>query len=65
MAMQTGDIVKYKNELPDERKQRESGILLRVVWVDRDRAMIEAVCVNLVFYPTYIVRLDDIEQVKQ
>jgi hypothetical protein len=54
-----GDIVKYKNELPDEIGSRYI-----VIWVDSPRAMIEYVPVNWINIPLqYVVNLSELEVV--
>lgn len=60
--MKKGDIVKFKEETDEEKQARESGaVIMKVLWVDEPRAMVEHMEPKLKIYPTTIYNIIDLE----
>jgi hypothetical protein len=58
--LKVGDIVKYKNELPDEK-----GMLYKISEVNGDRVLMECISFNYPIHPTYTAMMDDIEEMPE
>jgi len=60
--MNTGDIVKFKNETAEEKEARTSGqIEMVVIWSDSPRAMVESRIDNMEINPTAIYNISELE----
>lgn len=59
--MNTNDIVKFKNETEEEKQAREDGIIMKVLWIDEPRAMIESIVPGFTVNPTQIVETKELE----
>jgi hypothetical protein len=54
--MNTGDLVRFKNP-----HASETGLIMRIIWIDNPRMMVEYINTDLIIQPTQILNIDDVE----
>ena len=58
--MNTGDLVRFKNP-----HASETGLIMRVIWIDNPRMMVEYINNDLTIRPTQILNINDVELITE